>query len=166
MSKSCGCLQPAPHGHASNGVVSPEYVVWACMKRRCLDDRLPAFRNYGGRGIQVCERWADFRNFYADMGPKPSPRHSIDRIDNDGNYEPGNCRWATRGEQCNNRRGNRRITVGDRTMTIAQWSRATGLPPGTLVRRLDLGWSHERAVTAPPRRWADRSAEPRSELGE
>lgn len=82
----------------------PEYRVWHCMKNRCLNPRAHNFAYYGGRGVTVCERWLKFENFFSDMGPRPSRRHSIDRIDNSRGYEPGNCRWATMKEQCANRR--------------------------------------------------------------
>jgi len=112
--RSCGCLQRErtraseyKHGHAATrkGVASIEYRAWLSMKGRCYNKKVLAYDRYGGRGISVCERWRNsFPNFLADMGPKPSPELSLDRIDNDGNYEPSNCRWATAKQQNNNQR--------------------------------------------------------------
>ena len=110
--KSCGCLRnersrinAITHGHNVGRVRSPEYTCWANMKRRCYTESARGYKHWGGRGIKVCKRWRDsFPAFLKDMGRKPSPDLSLDRIDNDGNYEPGNCRWATKKQQRNNRR--------------------------------------------------------------
>ncbi len=101
---SCGCVGHAPkEKHGLRHI--PEYLIWKAMNERCTRVKCQSFKNYGGRGIKVCDRWRhDFKSFYEDMGPRPSPNHSIDRKDNDGNYEPGNCRWATAVEQRHNRR--------------------------------------------------------------
>ncbi len=110
--RSCGCLRAEvmaranlQHGHANvrNGNGSPEWNAWASMRKRCTNPRHEFFHLYGGRGITVCKRWDDFSAFLADMGARPSPEHSLDRSNNDGNYEPSNCRWATRSEQARNK---------------------------------------------------------------
>lgn len=110
--KSCGCIADQSrktkwnlrHGHVTDGVETKVYIAWINMRRRCYDPKNASYERYGGRGITVCERWMTFENFYADIGDPPTPDHSIDRIDNNGNYEPGNCKWSTATEQQLNRR--------------------------------------------------------------
>lgn len=127
----------------------PEYRAWFKMKQRCLNPNYIAYRNYGGRGISVCEKWLLFINFYADMGDKPTSTHSLDRIDPNGNYEPSNCRWATFLEQQNNRRNTTFITYKDRTQSIRDWCRELGLKFGTTRGRYLLGWSPEEIFEIP-----------------
>ena len=104
--RSCGCGR-IRHGLAGK---TPEYHVWEGIKQRCLNPNHARYEYWGGRGVTVCQRWAEsFEAFYADMCPRPSPGHSIDRVDNDGNYEPGNCRWATASQQQRNRRDRRHL---------------------------------------------------------
>jgi hypothetical protein len=155
---SCGCYREAAigersttHGDARRGAVSPEYESWQGMKKRCESTDSPSYKHYGGRGIKVCERWQSFENFLADMGRKPSPAHSIDRYpNNDGNYEPGNCRWATDVEQTNNRRVTPFVTYDGRTQTIKQWADELGFKYWSLRNRLvNLGWPVEKAFTTP-----------------
>lgn len=125
------------------------YHVWGGMLARCTRPTHTAWHNYGGRGISVCERWRVYENFVADMGLRPEGR-TLDRIDNDGNYEPGNCRWATQDEQNSNTRVSRRVTAFGRTLTVAQWSRETGIIQVTLLKRLDRGWPPEKALSVDP----------------
>ena len=117
QSKSCGCAlwgnkRGHKHGHNTNNVFSPEYSSWHQMKQRCLNPNDKRYHDYGGRGIKVCERWLDFNNFFEDMGEKPTSKHSIDRIDVDGNYEPTNCKWSDDYEQQRNIRVHKNNKLG------------------------------------------------------
>ena len=120
------------------------------MKQRCYDPNATRFKNWGGRGIKVCDRWKNsFENFYEDMGEKPKG-HSLDRIDNDGDYTPENCQWASTLEQGRNSRKNRLITHDGLTLSLAEWSEKTGLNRTTISERIDSrGWSVEEALTLP-----------------
>jgi hypothetical protein len=151
---SCGCwrrdfsiVTKTTHGMTRT---STEYHVWQGFRARCLNPNSPAYARYGGRGITVCAEWATFEQFYADMGPRPSLGHSLDRIDNDGPYAPWNCRWATRTEQGRNTRANIRYTHAGMSLTLREWSEQTGISFNTLVYRIwRSGWSIERALTQP-----------------
>ncbi len=147
--------QKITHRDALNYRINPvfraTYGAWAAMLGRCRNPKLPNFPPYGGRGITVCARWLKFENFLADMGPKPSPDLSLDRIDNNGNYEPSNCRWATPFDQANNRRSTVKIEYLGRRLSVHEWAREVGLKPSTLRFRLDHGIPLEEALIARPR---------------
>lgn len=153
MTKSTGVGRHPPsqrtHGQSfMNGSPTPEYRSWVGMKHRCLNANSRGYINYGGRGISVCDRWvASFENFYADMGPKLLPQDTIDRIDNNGNYEPLNCRWASRKVQSSNRRTARKITYKGEKMTAPELSEKCGVPLPRLITRLRRGWTIERATS-------------------
>lgn len=126
---------------------TPEYAVWASMRQRCLNPHNRQWKHYGGRGIKVSESWDSFNAFYKSMGARPSSSHSIERIDNDGNYEPGNCRWATRKEQNNNTRRNRLIDVGGTTKTLSEWIAESSINSSTVRQRFYVyGWPIEKAL--------------------
>lgn len=128
----------------------PLYRTWQKMKRRCHNPQDPAYCHYGARGVIVCERWyRSFANFVADMGPKPSPGHSLDRKDNDGSYSPENCRWATTAQQCRNRRNNIVLEFGGRKQVLTDWAQELGLPVSMVNLRIRRGWSVEKALTTP-----------------
>lgn len=156
---SCGChhLKRASeshykHGHSGNGgkrKASTEYESWCKMKERCCNPENPSFHYYGGRGIKICDRWLEsFQNFIDDMGSKP-PGMSIERIDVNGNYEPSNCKWATRYEQSNNRRNNIRVEIGGVTKNLTQWCVELGLNKGAIHGRLAKGWPPLEALQTP-----------------
>ena len=152
--KSCGCqssrltIGKRSTTHRLGG--TPEHRSWSQMKGRCKNPNNHKYLRYGGRGISVCGRWNKFENFLSDMGKKPSKHHSIDRIDNDGNYEPTNCRWATPRQQSNNTRRNVLLTHNGKTLTLAQWSRRTGIKHTTINDRINKhGWTVESALTKP-----------------
>lgn len=115
------------------------------MKQRCQNHNSPYFKNYGGRGIKIDERWLDFKNFLSDMG-HPPPGLTLERINNNGNYEPGNCKWATRKEQNNNRRDNWLVSVDGETRMISEWANIIGMNQATFRKRLDRGWTIQRAM--------------------
>lgn len=128
---------------------TPEYEAWAAMHARCGNPRCKSYKDYGGRGIRVCERWKSFEAFIADMGRRPDGC-SLDRFpDNNGNYEPGNCRWATSRQQGNNKRNNVWLTLNGQTKTFMEWAREYGIPRGKLRKRLKAGWPLQEALTRP-----------------
>jgi hypothetical protein len=146
------------HGHARTARKTSEYQIWKSMIARCSPSSRRDFKRYAGRGITVCDRWLEFQNFYADMGNRPSGKHSIDRIDNNGNYEPSNCRWATDGEQCRNRRSNILVTIDGRTLCLLDWSREIGIHYYCALDRIRRGWDPKTALLTPPLApsWASR----------
>lgn len=129
---------------------SSEYATWYGMKQRCHNPEASSFRTYGAKGITVCDQWIEsFDSFLADMGPKPTPKHSIDRIDPAGDYSPENCRWATWQEQADNNRNTHKITVDGETKTLREWSAMCGVSANSIRWRLAHGWNPKKAVTVP-----------------
>lgn len=125
------------------------YGTWKRMRSRCNNSRSPDFKYYGGRGISVCKRWEDFWLFVADMGPKPTPKHEIDRKNNNLGYSKENCRWATRREQTNNFSRNRKITLDGVTRTLSEWATQLAVPRERIQNRLNRGWTEKEALTTP-----------------
>lgn len=153
--KSCGCFNRdrqaalhTKHGQNKRGRTTAIYKIWQGMQNRCFNKNDVAYVNYGGRGITVCDRWRLFEKFYADMGDPPAGK-SIDRINNNGNYEPGNCRWATRTEQNRNKRGLVLLTIDGKTASVAEWAESSGLTDAGIRSRIKRGWSHKDAVKTP-----------------
>lgn len=150
--KGCGCEQGMTlHGHCPQDQARkhPLYGIWQAMIHRCRNPKSKFYDRYGGRGISVCERWRSFPAFLSDMGEKPSASHSLDRIDNNGNYEPGNCHWATKTEQQNNMSSNKWVKIDGKSMTMAQCCRSYGIKHTTVIGRLQRGWSTEDAFKKP-----------------
>ena len=148
---SCGCAHReavTTHGQCR----SPEYRAWWAMRTRCFNEKSENFEDYGGRGITVCKRWLKFENFLADMGPRPSAKHTLERMNNDGDYTPRNCRWATNQEQQSNTRRTVWITVKGKRMSVAQAARACGLSYNVLRKRVQMfHWPIEKALRTPCR---------------
>src|SRR5687767_14818353 len=147
--RSCGCLQKVSmviHGYAG----TKTHTAWCAMKKRCYcGPNSPLYARYAGRGIKVCDRWREsFANFLEDMGEAPANK-TLDRIDNDGDYEPGNCRWADMMTQGGNRSNNKRVTAFGVTGTASEMARRFGVPLKRFYERLKLGWSVEQALTIP-----------------
>lgn len=149
---SCGCYNNElsvarlkTHGKTH----TPEYKIWQGMRSRCKNPSNAAFYKYGARGIIVCQRWHNFEHFFADMGKRPSIKHSIDRLDGTKNYQPDNCRWATARQQQNNLKNNVRLSHKGKSLTVGEWSKVVGLKPKTIQGRMRLGWSVADALTLP-----------------
>ena len=132
-------------------VFHPLYSTWISMRNRCNNPNNPSWRRYGGRGIRVCKEWDSFDQWLADMGPKPSKNHSIDRINNDGNYEPQNCKWATQREQLRNIEKNRRVTVDGVSYLAIEFAEIAGLKTDTIVVRAERGLKMDE-ILSPERR--------------
>jgi hypothetical protein len=155
------------HGHSRVGGPSPEYSVWRGMTSRCRNPKSTGYHNYGGRGIKVCERWQLFDNFLADMGEKPEGM-TLERIDSNGDYEPGNCRWATYAEQARNKHNNINITINKTSKCLTDWAAFAGISVETVISRLRVGWEPWLAIFYPPMprgvsRWHPPSLESRKE---
>ena len=151
--KSCGCFRreftrakDTKHGLCG----TPEFRSWASLRQRCMNPKNEKYPNYGGRGIRVCKRWNDFAFFLADVGPQPTRRHTIHRIDNNGNYCPSNTRWATAKEQGRNKTNSRMITAQGITHCVSEWAEILGVNSGMIYHRLARGWKPERAVLGAP----------------
>lgn len=144
--KSCGCLKNVSYASTHGLSGTPEHVVWSGIKQRCNNKNSGKYMYYGGRGISICKEWADFSVFLKDMGKRPDKTFSIDRINNNGNYEPSNCVWKSRISQMNNTRGNRVVTVYGVTDTVANFARALEVPSSRIYARLVLGWSEHDAI--------------------
>lgn len=141
------------HGMAG----TPTYASWEAMKTRCTNPNSDTFADYGGRGVTICERWLDFANFLADMGERPAGK-TLDRWPNPaGNYEPGNCRWATKEEQQRNTTANVLVTFNGETLTQTEWASRQGIKQTTLSYRLRHGWSALEALSLVPRLGLKRS---------
>ncbi|MFL5063503.1 MAG: hypothetical protein ACJ8FU_08510 [Xanthobacteraceae bacterium] len=144
----------APRGN-KNGMkhgltYSPEYTAWCHMRARCHRPTHPRFADYGGRGIAVCSKWREsFEGFFEDMGPRPSPKHSLERKDNEGHYEPSNCVWALPERQNRNARFNRFVTLDGERLCLKDAAKRVGLNYNTVLARLYKGWSVEAALTFP-----------------
>lgn len=135
------------HGCARRGHATAEYRIWKGMNKRCSCPSDSVFRFYGGRGIRVCDRWSrSFVSFLEDMGPRPSTKHTIDRIDPSGNYEPRNCRWLLGAKQNRNRRDTVYLTIQGETKPLAEWAEQFGIPASRIHKRLAAGFDHEHAL--------------------
>lgn len=156
-SKSCGCLarDKCIETHTTHGMVdSSEYSSWEHMKARCLNKKHKHYKYYGGRGIKICKKWLKFSNFFKDMGSKPSPKHTLDRIESNRNYQKDNCRWATRKEQSRNTAQNVNFMWQGKLRCLSEIASMYNISRQTLVGRLNYGWPLDRAISEPIRKRA------------
>jgi hypothetical protein len=150
--RSCGCFgnERRREVHTTHGFsASDTYQAWAGMIKRCYDSRDRAFKYYGAKGIDVCDKWRSFDGFLSDMGQKPSKAHSVGRLRNDVGYEPNNCRWETADQQANNKSTSVFLEHNGETRTVSQWAKLFGINPFLIYRRLRRGWTAERALLEP-----------------
>lgn len=157
--RSCGCFRKENTGNMfrTHGCTNDDtYAIWCKIKERCLNKKSTFYLNYGGRSIKLCKRWHSFENFKEDMGDRPYPTATIDRIDNNGNYEPLNCRWATMKQQANNKRNNVILEFNGISKNISQWAEYLGLKRGTLNSRIIRKWELRHALDPKKRRPATR----------
>lgn len=161
-SKSCGCYRSdlkrelayklgkrnITHGCTKTS----EYLVWINMHNRCYKEKDCSYKYYGAKGVIVCDRWKEFTNFLEDMGNKPDSNYTLDRINPYGNYTPDNCRWVTKKDQQRNRREHKLLTHNGKTQCISIWAEEVGLTTNCLWRRIDNGWSVEKALSKPTRK--------------
>ena len=155
--KSCGCYKSesslrrfTKHGHAKGRAVSPEYFAWQHMRSRCENPHNNAYADYGARGITFAPEFVEFAAFFAVVGPRPSPDHSLNRIDNNGNYEPGNIEWATKVAQMNNTRRSVTYEYNGERRPLKEWAHLLGIKRSTLAQRIHgLKWSVEKAFGTP-----------------
>jgi hypothetical protein len=154
---NCGCVRNAQESKMNGCRRNPkEYSAWLSMRDRCYNPNAKQFKNYGARGIRVCERWMkNFTAFYEDMGNSPEGM-TLDRIDNNGDYEPGNCRWASHKQQNRNKRDNAFLELNGERRTVAEWAEYLGVGYSTLHERKRAGWTEEEILTTPVRRKARR----------
>jgi hypothetical protein len=151
--KSCGCykVDKARADSTTHQLAHlPEHASWSSMIQRCENPNCDDYKRYGGRGISVCKRWrASFMSFLEDMGRRPSSAMTLEREDVNGNYEPGNCVWATRKAQNRNRRSNRMIWFNGLELCVSEWAERLNMPAQAIINRINDGWTVERALTAP-----------------
>jgi hypothetical protein len=155
---SCGCYQRerTKDAHTTHNLTHTNprlYEIWSDMKKRCFKPNTTGYIHWGGRGISVCHEWLEYKSFY-DWAISNGYKDflTIERVDNDGNYEPDNCKWITKGEQSRNTTRNHKVTFNKETMTLSEWSRKMGMSASTLRFRLIHGWSVEKALTTPVRK--------------
>lgn len=155
-----GCLNRNDPGKSMWGsrCEHPLYLTWCRMRERCTNPKHQAYRHYGGKGVKMCDRWQDFGIFVQDMGERPTPKHTVDRKDTNGDYCPENCKWSTIVEQNNNRSNSMWLTLGPVTLTARQWEQERGFPNGAIFNRKRAGWSDYDAIMKPIRKKAPNSS--------
>jgi len=164
LTVSCGCYKKeltikknTVHGQNKKGMPTPEYKAWAGMKTRCYSEKYYLYHRYGGRGIKVCDRWLNsFESFFEDMGIRPSNKHSLDRFpDNNGDYGPSNCRWATQKQQGRNQSTNVLVDINGEIKTVSEWAEIHGIHPKLAFGRIYKGWDVVKSIITPARKFQE-----------